>query len=140
MRSLLTLVILPFVFLSLKVEVEGKLGLEDVNVNGLLEAVSSLKHFEQMDLQQLLTRISGVIQFGNQTIRLPEDLPRLASLFTSRSRTGRSFRDGGGGYGGGGWGEHSHGPGLISVANAFRLGCILFDFVEIKRSSENGLY
>jgi len=40
-----------------------------------------------------------------------------------------------------GWGsQEERKPGLISVANFFRLGCVLFDLAEIKESAQNGLF
>jgi hypothetical protein len=55
-------------------------------------------------------------------------------------RNGDGF-DSFGGDEGWGWGEEKEkGSGLISLANFFRLGCVIYDIAEIKKSAENGLY
>lgn len=116
---------------------------------------SSTFALDQLSLQDFLSVISGVVKIGNVTIKFPDDLPKLFGGGEFSSRRGFGDEDGDKalkikiksgfdeGWGSGwGWtsGHHGPGKGLLSLANFFRVGCILFDLREIKESTKHGMY
>jgi len=92
-------------------------------------------------MRQFLPKMSGVIRIGNETITLPDD---LSKMFAKRSTSEKRSR------------QHHHlvpglddfhytneeerKPGLVSIPNIFRAGCVILDLMEISESAQNGLY
>lgn len=85
-------------------------------------------------LSQFLPNISGVIKIGNVTMRLPEDLLKVFEKVPLKKRSRHGFQLYGNEK------KKFNEPGLFSVTNAFRFGCVIMDLVDISESAQNGLF